>query len=78
MITKFQHALDQASQGFWVFPIEAGVKFPPRIDDFDNPGLGQRQSYSVEMISNGVRTRIENADAHGITLFPAGRPGRAR
>lgn len=34
MTSKLQHALALAAQGFWIFPIEAGVKSPPRIDDF--------------------------------------------
>mgnify|MGYP000452704068 CR=1 FL=1 len=33
-MTKLEQALSLAAQGFHIFPIEAGVKFPPRIDDF--------------------------------------------
>lgn len=33
-MSKLGHALALAAQGFHVFPIEAGRKSPPRIDDF--------------------------------------------
>ena len=51
-------------------PETNAVVVPPRIDDFDDPGLGQRQSYSVTMIRNGRRTRIENADASPFYAVP--------
>ena len=34
MKTKMEWALEHATAGFFVFPIEQGVKAPPRIDDF--------------------------------------------
>ena len=34
MTSKMDHALSLAARGFFVFPIEAGRKSPPRIDDF--------------------------------------------
>jgi hypothetical protein len=47
-------------------PVAPGtLVVPPRITDFDSPGLGQRQSYSVTMIKDGRHTRLGN---------PAGKP----
>ncbi len=34
---------------------------PPRITNFDSPGLGQRQSYTVTMIKGGIATPIETS-----------------
>jgi hypothetical protein len=40
-------------------PVAPGTLIvPPQIDSFDSPGLGQRQSYSVTMIKNGVATTL--------------------
>lgn len=35
-MTRLEQALALAARGFHVFPIEAGLKSPPRIDDFPN------------------------------------------
>jgi hypothetical protein len=51
-------------------PETNAVVVPPRIDDFDDPGLGQRQSYSVEMIRKGIRTQIANADGSPFYAVP--------
>lgn len=38
-------------------PVPPGTPIvPPQITNFDSPGLGQRQSYTVTMIKNGVST----------------------
>ena len=40
-------------------PVPPGAAIvPPRITDFNSPGLGQRQSYTVTMIKNGVATQL--------------------
>ena len=42
-------------------PVPPGTLIvPPQIDSFDSPGLGQRQSYSVTMVKNGVATPLSN------------------
>ena len=47
----------------------AGV--PPQISDFSNPGLNLRQTYTVNMIKNGVATPIANADGSPFYAVPA-------
>src|SRR5438105_5123088 len=47
----------------------AGV--PPQISDFSNPGLNLRQTYTVNMIKNGVVTPIANADGSPFYAVPA-------
>jgi len=44
---------------------------PPQITDFSNPGLNLRQTYTVNMIKNGVSTRITNADGAPFFAVPA-------
>src|SRR5437870_8144262 len=39
-----------------------GGVVPPQISDFANPGLNLRQTYTVNMIKNGIATPIANAD----------------
>jgi hypothetical protein len=40
-------------------PVPPGTLIvPPQITNFDSPGLGQRQSYTVTMVSGGVSTPI--------------------
>ncbi len=42
-------------------PVPPGTPIvPPQINSFTSPGLGQRQSYTVTMIKNGVATNITN------------------
>jgi hypothetical protein len=47
----------------------AGV--PPQITDFSNPGLNLRQTYTVNMIRNGVSTQIMNSDGSPFYVVPA-------
>jgi Domain of unknown function (DUF4331) len=47
---------------------------PPRITDFDNPGLNQRQTYEVTMIRTGTLAEFDE-DASGMPLFAV--PGNA-
>ena len=43
-------------------PVPPGTPIvPPTITTFDDPGLGQRQSYSVTMIKNGMSTPVTGA-----------------
>jgi Domain of unknown function (DUF4331) len=40
-------------------PVPPGTLIvPPQINSFDDPGLGQRQSYSVTMVKNGISTPL--------------------
>jgi hypothetical protein len=40
-------------------PVAPGTPIvPPQINSFESPGLGQRQSYTVTMVQNGVSTPI--------------------
>ena len=44
-------------------PVPPGTAIvPPRITDFNSPGLGQRQSYTVTMIKNGVTTQLSGGE----------------
>lgn len=47
----------------------AGV--PAQIADFNNPGLNLRQTYTVNMIKNGVATAILNSDGSPFFAVPA-------
>ena len=47
----------------------AGV--PPQIVDFSNPGLNLRQTYTVNMIKNGIASAIANADGSPFYAVPA-------
>jgi hypothetical protein len=49
-------------------PVPPGTLIvPPRITSFGDPGLGQRQSYTVTMVKGGVATPLTNVT--GATLF---------
>ena len=53
-------------------PVAPGtLLIPPRIVDFTSPGLGQRQSYTVTMIKNGVSTQITNSSGQPFYALPA-------
>jgi hypothetical protein len=55
----------------------AGGVVPPQIQDFNNVGLNLRQTYTVTMVTNGVRshiknrTQIMNADGSPFFVVPA-------
>jgi hypothetical protein len=44
---------------------------PPRIASFGDAGLGQRQSYTVTLIKNGVATPITQANGQPLYAVPA-------
>jgi hypothetical protein len=44
---------------------------PARIEDFSNPGLNLRQTYTAWMVKNGVRTRLMNSDGSPFFALPA-------
>jgi uncharacterized protein DUF4331 len=48
-----------------------GGVVPPQIADFSNPGLNLRQTYTVNMIANGVVTPIRNGDNSPFYAVPA-------
>ncbi|HEV2495244.1 MAG TPA: DUF4331 domain-containing protein [Terriglobia bacterium] len=48
-----------------------GGVIPPRIEDFNNPGLSLRQTYTVNMITNGHVTPIANSDGSPFYAVPA-------
>ena len=51
-------------------PIDPGTPIvPPQIKTFDDPGLGQRQRYSVTMIKNGKSTKL--SDGKRLYAVPA-------
>jgi uncharacterized protein DUF4331 len=53
-------------------PIPPGTPIvPPRIMSFDSLGLGQRQTYVVTMIKNGVATPLPNATGNPLYVVPA-------
>ena len=53
-------------------PVAPGTLLvPPRITDFNSPGLGQRQSYTVTMIKGGVATPITNSSGQPLYALPA-------
>jgi hypothetical protein len=43
---------------------------PPRITDFDNPGLNQRQTYTVSLIRNGVERHVVTDDGSPFFAVP--------
>ena len=53
-------------------PVPPGTLIvPPRIDDFDDIGLGQRQSYTIHMFKDGVATPLLNNDGSPFFVVPA-------
>ena len=38
-LTKLDHALSLAAQGFWIFPIRPGVKAPPAVTDWQGAAM---------------------------------------
>jgi uncharacterized protein DUF4331 len=53
-------------------PVAPGTLIvPPQINSFDDPGLGQRQTYTVTMIKGGVATAITNASGQSFFAVPA-------
>jgi hypothetical protein len=53
-------------------PVPPGTLIvPPTIADFNNPGLGQRQSYRVVMIKNGIASELTNAAGSPMYAAPA-------
>ena len=56
-------------------PVAPGTLIvPPRITDLDGPGsagLGQRQSYTVTIVKNGVSTLVTNASGSPFFAVPA-------
>jgi hypothetical protein len=52
-------------------PVAPGTLIvPPRIDNFDAPGLGQRQSYRVTMVRNGVGIPVARGDGKPMYVVP--------
>ena len=56
-------------------PVAPGTQVvPPRITDLDGPGsagLGQRQTYTLTLVRNGVSTPIQNASGGPFFVVPA-------
>ena len=56
-------------------PVAPGTLIvPPRITDLDGPGsagLGQRQSYTITIVKNGVSTPVRNASGSPFFAVPA-------
>jgi len=56
-------------------PVATGTLIvPPRITDLDGPGsagLGQRQSYTVTIVKNGISTQVTNASGNPFFAVPA-------
>jgi len=53
-------------------PVPPGTLIvPPKITDFNSPGLGQRQSYTVTMIKGGVATPLANAGGGPFFAVPS-------
>lgn len=56
-------------------PVSPGtLVIPPRITDLDGPGsagLGQRQSYTVTIIKNGISTQLTNSSGSPFFAVPA-------
>jgi len=61
---QFRFTTEQRLPGVFTVYVGAGGGIPPlvppQITTFDSPGLGQRQSYTVTMVKNGVSTPITN------------------
>ena len=54
------------------FPVAPGTQvIPAQIVDFDSPGLGQRQRYTVTMVKGGVSTQITNGSGQPFFAVPA-------
>ncbi|MGI8602963.1 MAG: DUF4331 domain-containing protein [Verrucomicrobiales bacterium] len=52
-------------------PVPPGtVIVPPQIDDFNDAGLGQRQTYTITMVTGGVSTPITNAGGSPFFAVP--------
>ncbi|MEJ7712714.1 MAG: DUF4331 domain-containing protein [Pyrinomonadaceae bacterium] len=52
-------------------PVPPGTLIvPPRIDSFASPGLGQRQSYTVTMVKNGVSNSLPNPSGGSFYAVP--------
>ena len=68
--TEFQlPSVYTAAAGFTANGVQApGV--PPRIEDFQNPGLNLRQTYTVTMIRGSKRTRLKNSDGSPFFVVP--------
>jgi hypothetical protein len=53
-------------------PVSPGTPIvPPRITGFNDPGLGQRQSYTVTMIKGGVAVPVLNVTGDPLYAVPA-------
>jgi hypothetical protein len=53
-------------------PVPPGTQIvPPKITSFNDTGLGTRQSYTVQMVKNGVVTDIKKADLSPFYAVPA-------
>ncbi len=53
-------------------PVPPGTLIvPPQIVNFDSPGLGTRQSYTVTMVKGGAATPITNASGGPLYAVPA-------
>jgi hypothetical protein len=53
-------------------PVPPGTGIvPPKITSFADPGLGQRQRYSVTMLKNGIATRLTNTREGPLFAVPA-------
>jgi Domain of unknown function (DUF4331) len=51
-------------------PGTTNLVVPPRITDFDNPGLNQRQTYTVTMIRGPHTTQLKNNDGSPFFAVP--------
>jgi hypothetical protein len=53
-------------------PVPPGTPIiPDRITDFDSPGLGLRQNYTVTMLKGGVATQLGNSTGQPFYAVPA-------
>jgi len=53
-------------------PVAPGtIIVPPQIQSFDDPGLGQRQTYTITMVRSGVATQVTSADGKPFYVVPA-------
>ncbi len=50
-------------------PETGSVIVPPRITSFDNPGLNQRQTYTVTMVTDDGQTKTQLNTTNGSPLF---------
>jgi len=51
-------------------PGTSNLVVPPRITDFDNPGLNQRQTYTVTMVRGHNETQLVNGDGSPFFAVP--------